>query len=250
MNSDPFRGEYRDMAIEEARRYLASRNCGESAWSELIDVLSTWKSEHGNRRPEEKACGGLLNGSPGELGGAFDFESALPWESTDDPTNTAFSLTARLIVEQYPAMMALEKSQRTFAPTMAALLVKEAMVPDDWFLAYMVFKDGQIIEALGDGLTAVYEAERHKLDAYKILQLNLSVGRKKGAKSQCESAAQALRVMLRINSDLLNNPHTCRYSLGERAVHIAETLQKQGVRQPNGKPYSIATVKKKITGVR
>ncbi len=82
----------------------------------------------------------------------------------------------------------------------------------------------------------------------RLQNKNLAAGREIGAKVQKDKAAEAERVILQINDELLKHPDTSRWGLKERASHIEKTLKAQNIKQPNGKPYAFSTIKLKITG--
>ena len=76
----------------------------------------------------------------------------------------------------------------------------------------------------------------------------LDSGRKKGAIKQKTHAAEIWRDVEKMNSDLLQQANSARWNLDVRADHIKRRLKQDNRLQPNGKPYSASTIKKKITG--
>lgn len=103
-----------------------------------------------------------------------------------------------------------------------------------------------IAQLAGEFLAAV--RSRTATKAIQARSQNLGAGRKKGAKTQADSAAKNQARMIELNNDLSKNATTVLWNLDKRAAWIADELKKEGIKQPNGKPYSKATIKTKITG--
>jgi hypothetical protein len=78
------------------------------------------------------------------------------------------------------------------------------------------------------------------------------LGQIAGAKAQKTYAAETLRIIETLNSDLLKNHTTARWVSSDRAEYIAKKLAEMMPPrvQPNGKPYASSTILKKIQGKR
>lgn len=74
---------------------------------------------------------------------------------------------------------------------------------------------------------------------------NLDQGRLKGSKSQQQSAADRRDAIERMNSDLLKNPTTARWSLRERADYICSKVRKN---QKTRESYGVDSMIKMIQG--
>jgi hypothetical protein len=100
------------------------------------------------------------------------------------------------------------------------------------------------------GDTAAHIEVNHKVKAFDERNANLKKGRFKGARRQKEHSEKIDKLILTINSDLLNHPHSARWTLDQRADYIEKDLSKKKIKQINGEPYLFSTIRKKITGKR
>jgi len=98
------------------------------------------------------------------------------------------------------------------------------------------------------GATKVQINANPKIKAIKVRDLNLEKGRAKGAQAQKDYAAETKKLIETLNSDLLKNPNTARWKLGERAEYIKKKLIEMDRKQTNGEPYKTSTIKLLITG--
>lgn len=103
-----------------------------------------------------------------------------------------------------------------------------------------------IAQLAGEFLAAV--RSRTATKAIQARRKNLGAGRKKGAKTQADSAAKNRARMLELNDALSKNVISAGWKIAKRAEWIATELKKEGIKQPNGAPYAEATIVKKITG--
>jgi len=103
-----------------------------------------------------------------------------------------------------------------------------------------------IAQLAGEFIAAV--RTRTATKAIQARRKNLGAGRKKGAKTQADSAAKNRARMLELNDALSKNVISAGWKIAKRAEWIATELKKEGIKQPNGAPYAEATIVKKITG--
>jgi hypothetical protein len=98
------------------------------------------------------------------------------------------------------------------------------------------------------GATDVRIKESPKFKAFKEREAALKKGRSEGTQAQQEYAAETIKLIETLNSDLLKHPDTARWTLTKRAEYIEKELIKNKRKQINGTPYKFSTIKKRITG--
>lgn len=78
---------------------------------------------------------------------------------------------------------------------------------------------------------------------------NLASGRQKGAEKQREVAERNKALIVIAFRDLIRSPDWSRKSLGDIAAYLARNFaESHRLRQANGKPYSVSTIRNWIKG--
>lgn len=87
------------------------------------------------------------------------------------------------------------------------------------------------------------------IQAHRQRDQNLALGRRKGAEKQRDVAQRNKEVIIAAFRDLIRHPDWSRRPLADIAAYLTKNLaESHRLRQANGKPYSVSTIRNWIKG--
>lgn len=88
------------------------------------------------------------------------------------------------------------------------------------------------------------------IQAHRQRDQNLALGRRKGAETQRDVAQKNKEVIIAAFRDLMSRPEWSRKTLTDIAAYLARNYaESHRLRQANGKPYAVSTIRNWIKGV-